>query len=102
MSAPFQPGDVVVCVDDSPCGCGCGDDSGLANGHVYRVGEMVNVAFHYPDDPWNVFLLNFDHSGPHHPHGESLGAHRFRKIDDEQYPEALAAIRAIGKSKVAA
>ncbi|KTF68656.1 hypothetical protein ACNFJ7_02060 [Sphingomonas sp. HT-1] len=83
MSAPFEPNDVVVCVDDGACGCGCGDDTGLRIGRSYRIFAVEDVSFWWPEDPWNVILCNFDHTGPHHPDGASLGARRFRKIDDE-------------------
>lgn len=90
MSAPFNVGDVVVCVDASASPEGYVPEE-LIEGcryTVFGVGED-------PGGQWGVFLDEM----------ESLGfaggylAWRFRKIDDEQIPEVLERLKSLGKNR---
>jgi hypothetical protein len=99
MSAPFQPGDVVVCVDDRPLRWGCIGNSPvtpLRRGSFFRVTAIV----------WTLEgdSILIDGERPHTClccDGES-GWHpeRFRKIDDEVEEVFREQMRALGKPKV--
>lgn len=81
-------GDHVFCVDDSPCGCGCGDDVGVTKGVSY----VVSSHFVCPvDKKEKVSLVGQDLSTPHHPEGVGTGAHRFRLLSDMKKEAALKA-----------
>lgn len=94
MSAPFQPGDCVVCVDASSRKLSARPITPimtLVRGAIYRVAS----AFNAPNgDP--VVLL--DGEAPHRFHeypGQVTGwlASRFRKIDDEVTDEFRSMLR---------
>lgn len=91
MSAPFQPDDVVVCIDASPCSSG--SPFPLRRGSIWRIRQA-----RYADLwGWGVNLFG----EPALPPGKmGFRADRFRKIDDEQIPEVLERLKAIGKPKV--
>jgi hypothetical protein len=82
MSAPFEPGDVVVCVDVTPHRKFGPPD--LKLGAYYRVTDYIDP----PGLGAVVRVAGADHS----PAFGGFRAQRFRKINDEQYPEVLEAI----------
>ncbi|RYG90133.1 MAG: hypothetical protein EON59_00705 [Alphaproteobacteria bacterium] len=92
MSAPFQPGDVVVCVDTSANFTG-GRPDNIQKGAHYRI-EVGS--YPDPDHGRPIVRLVGLHSG------DWTGAYlasRFRKIDDETYPEVLERLKALGKQR---
>lgn len=95
MRAPFEPGDVVVCVDDRACLCGCGDPSYLARGRFYRLKSVYW-------DPFNRHWGCTQHGVPDYTANHRLAGistNRFRKIDDEQIPEVLERLKSLGKQR---
>ena len=90
MSAPFAPGDVVVCVDDRdipgtfPCG--------LRKGAAYRI---ERCSFAGDGTPVVDVGLNIENDREEFWHL----ARRFRKIDDERYPEVLERLKSLSKPK---
>lgn len=85
----IQPGDVVVCVDASPCGC-CGNVFNVRVGGAYRIAKLWHLS-----DRLNVSLANHNHGAAH----ISLPATRFRRLNDE--PDDIALIRKIKARKPA-
>jgi hypothetical protein len=87
MSAPFEPGDVVVCVGTNmkcPPNAHYTGVNALAKGRHYRVTSIwLGVSGVY-----GVRLAGF----PHATEASGCPAPLFRKINDEQYPEVLEAI----------
>lgn len=91
MSAPFQPGDVVVCVDDSP------DTRGnmvvarfLRRLAIYRV-EWCGLT---TVGVWGVQLF-----GDPSTRSGAWAADRFRKIDDDVTEDFREQMRSLGKGK---
>lgn len=104
MSAPFQPGDVVVCVDDRrSLDFYCADQSwtvSITRGAYYRVTGIVLTI------PGPALLL--DGERPHTCSccdGENgWNPHRFRKIDDdvtEEFREQLRKLPVKDRERVA-
>lgn len=88
MSAPFQSGDVVVCVDDRSRDPRYADHAAhLRRRQTYRVERI--------DSRGGVVLRGL----PLNQHGFGYLADRFRKIDDEQIPEVLERLKALGKQR---
>jgi hypothetical protein len=88
MSAPFQPGDCVECIDAKPDALDPKANL-LKEAAIYRVARVgiredgeAAVAFHAIPIP-----------GTQGKRGYAFCVRRFRKIDDEQYPEVLAMLR---------
>lgn len=83
----FQVGDVVVCVDDGPCGCGCGDLMNFSIGQMDRIDRIwVRSSGVYFDSP------HFGTPSPNHP-ARGVAARRFRKLpkaDDSFIQQILA------------
>jgi hypothetical protein len=99
----FAPGDVVVCVDDSPCRC-CGDDIAIRLGTSYRVARAY-VGLNRPTGKrfLSLRLVGVDNSSPHHWQERGINAARFRKIRpaDESFTRQMRALRPI-KTRVEA
>jgi len=94
MQAPFAPGDVVVCVDDSPCRC-CGNPISVRVGPYYRVERLgVNPG---PRGPFRLLILSGVPASPRHSRG--VNANRFRKIDDEVDEAFREQMHSLGKPK---
>ncbi|GGO96454.1 hypothetical protein [Stakelama pacifica] len=97
MGCPFDVGDVVVCVDAKgrfDPWTGERVDTMLAEGRHYRVSGLLPPV----DGEYGVQVAGL--SPKRTAFWEAAYAHwRFRKIDDEQYPEALSRIRSLGKTK---
>lgn len=92
MSAPFQPGDVVVCVDDR---FRDGPDyvdfrNRVVRGRVYRVEYVAQ----FYDGAWGVQLVG-DGAGP----TSAWEADRFRKIDDEVTEDFREQLRSLKSPK---
>lgn len=88
MSAPFEVGDVVVCVDDRVGDNGkCSSGEWIARGQIYRVSMIMPSVD-------GVKLRGFRLA-----ENEWFRGRRFRKIDDEQIPEVLERLKSLGKSK---
>lgn len=79
MSSEIIPGDVVVCVDDSPCKC-CGDDLGIPLRSHHRVLQVGRARNRRTGD-W-VDTLHFPgiRETQRHPAKWGVNAARFRKI----------------------
>lgn len=96
MRAPFEPGDVVVCVDDrlppDPY-------RELPPGMPLRRGRVYRVTFvHAPDAAGNFGVELAGVDAPDTPNWAPAFAHvRFRKIDDKEYPDVLERLKALGK-----
>jgi hypothetical protein len=84
MSAPFEPGDVVVCVEDKPCPVY--GPVGIRKGAYYR----VDAVMHGRDRNTGYVATGCKVSPDDHPMWHNVV--RFRKINDEQIPEVLEAI----------
>lgn len=101
MSAPFAPGDVVVCVDDRPGKvrwCPEGDlqtvSSGLRRFSTYRVDRIA------PAPCGDIGLTLVGIAPPVAWDGElPFNPNRFRKVDDEQYPEVLERLKSLSTPK---
>lgn len=84
----WQVGDLALCVDDGPCGCGycCGSPSGLVEGKAYTVLAVCPVD--PVDDPLRTWLSLVVDSPPlptwEHPE-EGFSARRFRKIRPDEH-----------------
>jgi hypothetical protein len=89
MSAPFQPGDVVVCVDDrqSPY-----SPHGLLRGAYYRIAGLRPPMY---NSVINEKCLGVELVAPESGNPNGYGAFRFRKIDDEVTDEFRAQLRSL-------
>lgn len=97
MSAPFQPGDVVVCVNARPCPC-YPEATVPKQGALYRVTEAQD--FHDPNTDQREFCVRVDRDNCVYRGKVGWYAHwRFRKIDDEEYPLVLERLKALGKQR---
>ena len=88
MSAPFQPGDVVVCVDDRDC-------LNIRRGAVYRVAE-VRCGYDIvsgESGAYGVVLAGVKTD----PGYDTWHPIRFRKIDDEVSEDFREQMRSLGK-----
>ncbi|RYG87627.1 MAG: hypothetical protein EON59_06865 [Alphaproteobacteria bacterium] len=98
MSAPFNVGDVVVCVDAAPRSWNIPAQvvnlRRLAVGRYYRVAGLGAVV--RTSSP-SLFLEGL--RAVNEPYGVGWAADRFRKIDDEQIPEVLEILRSLGKNR---
>jgi hypothetical protein len=95
MSAPFNVGDVVVCVDDRPTPAW--GETGLKRGRMYRVSRVGPVML-------NTLLQRDCHSvdvvGVVAPsRGRGFGDFRFRKIDDEVTESFRSQLKSLTKQK---
>lgn len=67
----YDAGDLVVCVDDSPCKLGTGPMN-VTKGSIYKAVEVHPCIFDDDTEGWAVWLKE-------EPHG--CNANRFRRID---------------------
>ena len=93
--ADFKVGDVVVCVDDSPC------TSAIHENKVpcpYRRGDIARVVGICPDPARNGISLSDDKHAPH----KYIVAYRFKHLPkaDEQFTEEMRAIKERTREKV--
>lgn len=88
----IRAGDVVVCINDEPCRCGCNEPVSVRRGTLYRV---IHVC--WDDQQVIVTLAGVNHKTQCHPEGEGICIDRFRKIDpaDEGFTEIIRACRPI-------
>jgi len=77
MSDDWKVGDLAVCVDTAPCGCGC-VNAALRDGATFTVSEVI-----YDDRATTGVALNFLGTSPGHHAGFS--AVRFRKIRPDEH-----------------
>jgi len=97
----FQPGDVVVCVDDSmPNVMPKNVTRVLALWGYIRAGAHYRVSEAGMCPTFGAPFIRLEGMAETMPIASGMNPERFRRIDDEQHPEALAMIRAIGKPKV--
>jgi hypothetical protein len=77
MSDDWQVGDLAVCVDDSPCHCGCGLP--VSAGSVYRVTRV------WPPQHGKIglSLSGVTIEWPH----RALAGQRFRKIHPDKHED---------------
>ena len=99
MSAPFQVGDAVVCVDDSACRC-CGMDLPARKGRYYHV-EATQRGFNNILNEYitSLVLRGVPTTGLGRHSGWGLNAARFRKIDDEVTEEFREQLRSLNPPK---
>lgn len=92
--APFQPGDVVVCVNDRAPRWNVPLPFMVKRGRFYRVTEAFSSALGNP-----LVLLNGQRKmlNAHGTMTAGWAADRFRKIDDETAEEFRQQMRALGK-----
>lgn len=90
MSAPFQPGDRVEVIDDTPAAWHEPQDHTLHLGDVFAVRKFVR-AFPFG---WG-FPRSFVEIAATKGAVSHWDAYRFRKIDDEQIPEVLERIKSL-------
>jgi hypothetical protein len=92
----FKPGDVVCCVDDSPCRC-CGAPLPVSKGGVYRVAELQGPAHNHVLGSWiTALVLRGVPVAQTMPHtGWGVNSARFRHLPkaDPAFTEAMRALR---------
>lgn len=49
----MTPGDTVICLDDSPCKCGCGEPAPVCKGVIYVVERVLS----HPSRPEPLLVL---------------------------------------------
>lgn len=83
MADDWQVGDLAVCVDASPCRCthGCGADTKLEEGRVYRViGVIPPIGF----ETWVNLDIGLGYVGNHRGRVGAV-TDRFRKIHPDAH-----------------
>lgn len=94
MSDHFKAGDVVACVDDTPCRCGrCpGVRFPTRRGGIYRV-EAVDPP-RFRGDIWGLVLVGVVANGVHN---RAINIARFRHLPkaDEQFTARIRACKPI-------
>lgn len=84
----FHPNQLVCCVDDGPCNCGCRSASGLKHGAIYTVRDAGRANFNTGDSQPAVRLyevrrtLRLAHLG-HDSADAWFGAVRFRPVNEK-------------------
>jgi hypothetical protein len=86
-------GDVVVCVDDSPCKC-CGAPTQVVRGRTYQVTDIrvgINPARSLPIV--SLYLVGVRARGKHA--GWGINSERFRKVQkaDDKFTRQIRALR---------
>jgi hypothetical protein len=98
MTAPFQPGDVVVCVDARPTPTRRGL---LSDTEVARLAAFLRQGAMYRIAGLTGFLgTSLRLVGQPEVSATFFGGYnpaRFRKIDEEQIPEVLERLKSLGK-----
>jgi len=97
MKAPFEPGDVVVCVKRRSAPAGKAPLRYHKRSRL-RVGAYYTIAKAFLHLGTPAVLLKEIQPVV----GAGFAADRFRKIDDEQIPEVLERLKSLGKQLVKA